>query len=89
MDLHTTKPDNKENLAPVMVCCKHTPKTDEEKWYSPQDNWCDHCQCACCKECFETDHKDCPDRSGNSMTKKINAERKKEAMAKKSKPKTS
>jgi len=64
--------DDEHQKAPWLATCDHVPITDEEKWYKPQDCWCDLHQEACCRECYEDFHKNC--KSGR--TKEINKLRK-------------
>lgn len=78
-------PDDKQS-APWLAKCDHIPKTDEEKWYKPQDNWCDLHQEAVCRECFEAFHKNCVGVSTNKGTKRVNYLRKNKTSEKAIKP---
>jgi len=70
--------DDKHQLAPWLRRCDHKPVTDEEKWNNPQDNWCDECQAAVCRKCYEEIHQ-YHKATGREVSKKLVEDRIKNA----------
>lgn len=68
----------KTQIAPFLRRCDHIPVTDEEKWYKPQDNWCDECQSAVCRTCYEEVHQ-YHKATGREISKKLVEDRRKNA----------
>jgi len=64
-------------IAPEDRRCPHVPKTMAAKAKNPQDHWCDADQTSCCRDCFETIHKN-HDWQGTKITRTVNKERKKD-----------
>lgn len=65
-------PGSKLQINPCQQACEHVPKNTEERNQNPQDEWCDQCQMALCRNCKEQHIKNGCKTDGMEQTRLIN-----------------